>query len=202
MKKIKTLVLLYTVFVLCKSVGLGGASQPISLLAEVEVSPQPPMPDDDINDPWDDALLLEYRVEIRNIGKTTVKLPTRGFERHWSGTENSIQSEIQWNLEKTGRRTIIVPECDYGFVLLRPNESAFIRWKEILFKEERLAKIEIIYRVAKDFGKRYESWYGIKHVICAGTPKPPLKTWRAKKEGALEKEPKREGQKKGQVDVR
>lgn len=50
--------------VLCTGADSKNESQPIKLTAMVEVSPRPPMPDDDINDLPDEALLLEYMAQI------------------------------------------------------------------------------------------------------------------------------------------
>jgi hypothetical protein len=148
----------------------------IELIAKVEASPYPKMPGDD--DLENDTLLLEYTIEIRNIGTSAIKVPTLGFERLTTGTENSINSKICWSLNVICGLTTIVPETNYGFVILRQNERTFVNWKEIEFREERLKKIDIEYIVKKDFGERFQSWFGIKHISCEAHPKNPLKTWR------------------------
>lgn len=155
-------------------------SIPIELIPKVEFSPSPRLPDEGKNGP-EHAILLEYTLEIRNIGEAPVKLPTCRFLQSTDSYENCKKTNINWKINNDGKWVTIIPETEYGFVILRPMERVYIHWKEIEFYEKRLKTINIIFQVSKDFASRYGCWSGILRATCSGEPKKILFDYRENK---------------------
>jgi hypothetical protein len=99
-------------------------------------------------------------VEIRNVGKTTVLLPTKGLGPDSDGTAGGLWDltfSPDWYLSTRDGFRIPKAKSDLAIVELRPKEAIVLDYE---FVEPIPASVIVRYRISEETGERYGVWNG------------------------------------------
>jgi len=98
--------------------------------------------------------------EVRNVGETTVLLPTRDIGPMLNGSAGAICDltfSPDWYLSTRDGFRIPKAKSDLAIVELRPKEAIGLHY---LFSDPIPGSVSVRYRVSKEFGERYGVWHG------------------------------------------
>ena len=99
--------------------------------------------------------------EIRNVGDTTVLLPTKGLGPDVNGEVSFqwISFSTDWHLSTRDGFKIPKAKSELAIVELRPREAIMLGCT-LFATNVSPASVGVEYKISKEFAERYGTWYG------------------------------------------